>query len=79
MESENLLTNETARITHPRRRFLLQAGAAIGALILPGAPFAAHGAEVISAQRSGRTPDNNSRFFRFAIIADTHIWVAPDL
>ncbi|MFN2453358.1 MAG: metallophosphoesterase [Pyrinomonadaceae bacterium] len=74
MESEKPLTNETAaRITLPRRRFLLQTGAAIGALTTFGAPLTALGAELISAQRSDSIHKANSRFFRFAIIADTHI------
>ncbi len=74
MESEKPLTNEPAeRNTLPRRRFLLQTGALIGALTMLDAPLAFHGAEVTSAQRSGTIPEANSRFFRFAIIADTHI------
>ena len=73
MEGEKPHTNEAARITLPRRRFLLQTGAVIGALTTLGSPFAADGAEVISAQRNGRTTETNRRFFRFAIIADTHI------
>ncbi len=74
MKSDKPLTNETAaQITLPRRRFLLHTGAAIGALTTLAAPLAAHVAEVDNAQRSGRTPEANNRFFRFVIIADTHI------
>ncbi len=41
MKNEEPLTNETVRITLPRRRFLLRAGAGIGALTMLGAPLAA--------------------------------------
>jgi hypothetical protein len=73
MESEKPPMNEAARITLPRRRFLLQTGAVIGALTTLDASIAGHGTEVTTAQRSGRTPEANRRFFRFAVIADTHI------
>lgn len=75
MESGKPLTNETAAlITLPRRRFLLQTGAAIGALTTTlAAPIIAHETEVENAPRSGSVHETNNRFFRFAIIADTHI------
>jgi len=41
MKNEEPLTNEAVRITLPRRRFLQQAGAGIGALTMLGAPLAA--------------------------------------
>lgn len=73
MKVEDSHTNDTARIKLPRRRFLLQAGAGIGALTMGGAPPFVSGADVTSMQRSSKISEAGSRFFRFAVIADTHI------
>ena len=75
MESDKHLTNNR-RGSHFRAGvFLLQTGTIIGALttFTLTARLAAHGAVATSAQRSVSIPEANSRFFRFANIADTHI------
>jgi UDP-2,3-diacylglucosamine pyrophosphatase LpxH len=74
MDNDKFLINETAaRHTLPRRRFLLQTGGVFGALITLSVPLFAHEAEDCSVQRRGSVPVASNRFFRFAVIADTHI------
>ena len=73
MNNEELVTDGSTRVTLPRRRFLRQTGAGLGALATLGAPLTGHTVERFSNRRNGSTPSGGQRFFRFAVIADTHI------
>ena len=73
MANEVNCNDRTARNTLPRRIFMLQAGAALGTLTALNAPLVARATEVSRTERGEGLSENSRRFFRFAVIADTHI------
>lgn len=69
-QGEQSSDDRTPRIVLPRREFIIGAGATLGALASASPSLAAGHAEQ-RTRRSARVIDK--RYFRFAVIADTHI------
>jgi len=76
INNEVNINDEATRILLPRRQFLLNAGiglSAIAGLSLPFAGRAATLSEDFSGRRQNAKTFFDKRFFRFAVIADTHV------
>src|SRR5687768_6083475 len=68
---EEEMNGGAERIVMPRRRFLSQAGLGLGAFAALASPFLSKHANAVEPVNLNLSTDD--RFFRFAVIADTHI------
>lgn len=75
MDNEQDTNKEAARVVLPRRRFLTQAGLGLSAAIALNPAVAARQSvkEDSPIERTNADLSADKRFFRFAVIADTHI------
>lgn len=76
INSEENTNKETMRVLLPRRRFLMQAGIGLSAIAALNTPLVARAAtldEDFLSQQQNTKASSANRFFRFAVIADTHI------